>query len=125
MDLFREITVGLIIGLVSGVLSGLFIYFITKKRELKYQSYYYWMDFLLRIMNNNKIYMPSEELRNISLIDDDNNSVWYKSIHEILSLINPYESEDREFDEKEEKLAKNVLTALDELLKWKKKNHIK
>ena len=44
---------------------------------------------------------------------------------EILDLQNPYPIENREFSEQENKIAENVLIALEELGKWKKKNHLK
>lgn len=113
-----------IAGLISGVVSGLLVYCFTKKREEKYRLYYYWQDYLFKVMEKNEVYMPTEQLRNISAIGDKG-SKWYQSVFEILNLTNPFEIQEKEFSEEGTKLAENVLIALNELGKWAKKNKLK
>ena len=122
--MIQDIIVGLITGLVSGALSGYLVYLVTKRREKKYQVYLYWETFLFNAMDDCKVFFPSEALHYISEIDKSG-SDWYKAIQAILDLQNPYPVEEREFNERETKIAENVLTALRELGKWKKKNHLK
>ena len=119
-----DIIIGLSTGLVSGLLSGYLVYIYTKNREKKYQVYLYWETFLFKAMGECKMYIPSESLNYISDVGEAG-SEWYKAIKEILDLQNPYPVEDREFDKRETKIAENVLKALEELGKWKKKNHLK
>ena len=120
----QEIIISLITGLVSGTLSGYLVYVLTKRREKKYQVYLYWETFLFRALDDCKVFFPSEALHFISEIDESG-SDWYKAIQEILDLQNPYPVEDRVFDERETKIAENVIIALKELGKWKKKHRLK
>lgn len=120
----RDIIIGLITGLISGALSGYLVYLITKRREKKYQVYLYWETFLFRAMDDCKVFFPSEALHYIGEIDKSG-SDWYKAIQEILDLQNPYPTEDRVFNEREAKIAENVLVALEELAKWKKRHRLK
>lgn len=120
----QDIIIGLITGLVSGALSGYLVYLITKRREEKYQVYLYWETFLFRAMDDCKVFFPSEALHYINMIDKSG-SDWYKAIQEILDLQNTYPIEDRVFDEREAKIAENVIIALKELGKWKKKHRLK
>jgi len=120
----RDIIIGLITGLVSGALSGYLVYFITKRREKKNQVYLYWKTFLFRALGDCEMFIPSEALHFISEVDKSG-SDWHKAILEILYLQNPYPVEDRVFDERETKISENVLIALKELEKWKKKHRLK
>ena len=119
-----DFIVGLVTGLISGCISGYIIYLVTKRKDRKYQVYLYWKTFLCTAMNECQIYMPSEALHNISDVGKSG-SDWYKAITKILELQNPYPVEDKEFDERENEIAKNIIVALEELGKWEKKNHIK
>lgn len=120
----RDILIGVFSGIISGVISGFIVYLITKRREQIQFIYQYWEDFLFKAMERNEIYMPTEQLRYIDEVGEKG-SEWYKAIHEILDVLNPFELEDREFNEEETKLAKNVLIALRELSQWAKKNKVK
>lgn len=79
---------------------------------------------MFKVMEKNEVYMPTEQLRNISAIGDKG-SKWYQSVFEILNLTNPFEIQEKEFSEEGTKLAENVLIALNELGKWAKKNKLK
>ena len=111
----------LLIGVLSGILSGAFVYWITKRREEKRQAYYYWLNFLFGVMRECKIYVPSEQLEKMSIVGQKG-SKWHDAIFALLDEMNPYEIEDRELSEREERISTNMLDALDELSKWKKKN---
>ena len=123
-NVLENMVIGLLTGLISGGISGYLIYLITKNREKKYQVYLYWETFLFKAMDDCQMYIPSEALHYISDVGGSE-SIWYKAIKEILDLQNPYPIENREFSEQENKIAENVLIALEELGKWKKKNHLK
>jgi hypothetical protein len=120
----QDIIIGLITGLVSGVLSGYLVYFITKRREQKYQVCLYWETFLYKALGECEMYIPSEAIYYASEVDKSG-SAWFKAILGILDLQNPYPEENRELNEREAKMFENVSIALEELEKWKKKNHLK
>ena len=122
--MITDIAIGLVTGLISGCMSGCLVYLFTKRRDRKYQVSFYWETFLFKTMEECKVYIPSEALHYISDVGKSG-SDWYKAITNILDLQNPYPVEEREFDEHENEIAKNVLVALKELGEWKKKNHIK
>ena len=111
----------ILIGFLSGLLSGFFVYWITKKREEKRATYFYWLNYLFGIMKECEVYIPSEQLAKMSMVGGKG-SRWHDAIFALLDEINPYALEDREFDEREDRIAKNMLIALAELEKWKKKN---
>lgn len=122
--MIKDIVVGLVTGLISGCISGYLVYLFTKRRDRKYQVSFYWETFLFKTMEECKVYIPSEALHYISDVGKPE-SDWHKAITNILDLQNPYPVEEREFDEHENEIAKNVLVALKELGEWKKKNHLK
>lgn len=119
-----DILIGLVTGSLSGILSGYLVYLLTKKREKKYEIYRYCMNFLFMTLQKCEMYVPYEELEYFSSVSNDKNSVWQISIQKILDLTNPYGQEDKVFSEKENELANCVISAISELNKWKKKNHI-
>lgn len=119
-----DILIGICTGLLSGVLSGYFVYLVTKKREKNSETYRYCMRFLFMILQKCEMYVPYEELEYFSYVNKDKNSVWQTSIQKILDLTNPFGHEDKVFSEDEKELTDCVINAIDELNKWKKKNHI-
>ena len=122
----QDIIIGLITGLVSGAVSGYLIYLITKRRERKYQVCLYWETFLYKALGECEMYIPSEAIYYASEVDKSG-SAWHEAILEIFDLQDPYPVEGVELDEdeREAKMFENVLIALKELEKWKKKNHLK
>ncbi len=74
-------------------------------------------------MEKNEVYIPSELLRRARAIGDEG-SVWYKTISKIIEADHPHECIEREFLSEGTQLAKNVLTALEELSSWARKKRI-
>ena len=113
----------ILIGLITGMVSGLVVYFATKHREEKYQTYMFWNGFLFDALGNCEVWLPTDALKMISKVGDKD-STWYKAIYDIFDDINPYGHEDRDMTEKECRIFDNVGIAFNELQKWKKKNHL-
>lgn len=112
-----------LIGVISGVASGFVVYWITTRREEKRAAYHYWFNYLFGVMKECDIYIPSEQLEKMSIVGGKGTK-WHDAVFAILDEMNPYELEDRELDERETRLAENMLVALSELSEWKKKNHL-
>lgn len=122
--MLKTIAIDLIIGLLTGCLSGCIVYCSTKKREKKYQTYYYWSNFLFHKLETCEICIPVEALNLISEVGDKD-STWHEAIVSIINDTNPYGHEDITYSDEEERLCNNILTAIQELEKWKKKNKLK
>ena len=90
--------------------------------EKKYQIYYFWNNFLFDTLRHCDLFIPDETLNNISVVGGKN-SEWHKAIYAILDDINPFQ-EERQLSDREERIFRNVVTALRELYKWQKKNHL-
>lgn len=75
------------------------------------------MDYLFNTMKKCEIWFPTEELRYLYQVDKKG-SEWEKAMLSILDLNSPFDLKDKDFNEKENETAKNVLVALDELNKW-------
>lgn len=119
----NEIVMNILLGIVSGCISGMLVFLLTKKREDAYQTYYYLYDYLFRTMDNLQIELPSELLRYSSKVGG-RESDWGVAFYNVIDLTRKYELSDREFDEKEEELANNLLVALNELNNWALKKHL-
>ena len=122
-DLIVNIVIALVSGLLSGFISGSLVFFVTKKREQNIENYHFWVDYLFGQMEKNEVYIPSELLRRARAIGDEG-SVWYKTINKIIEADHPHEFIEREFSSEGTQLAKNVLTALEELSSWARKKRI-
>ncbi len=122
--MYTDILIGLMTGLVSGIASGFIVYLITKQKEENRFVFQFWMDFLFKVMERNEVYCPTEQLRYISKVGKKG-SKWYGAIKEILSIIDPFEVEEKEFSKEGSLLAENVIIALGELSAWAKKKRIK
>ena len=118
-----DLIVNVIIGLVTGLLSGVIVYVATKRREEKTQIYQFWFTFLFGALRQCEIYIPVEILQKMSPIGGKD-SEWHKAIFSIIDDTRPFELEDREATEQEERISNNVMIALKELDKWKNANHI-
>lgn len=94
--MYTDILIGLMTGLVSGIASGFIVYLITKQKEENRFVFQFWMDFLFKVMERNEVYCPTEQLRYISKVGKKG-SKWYGAIKEILSIIDPFEVEEKEF----------------------------
>ena len=51
-------------------------------------------------------------------------SAFEKAIYAILDDTRPFDAEDREMTDREDRIFNNVIAAMDELEKWKKRNHL-
>ena len=122
--MYTDILIGLMTGLVSGIASGFIVYLITKQKEENRFVFQFWMDFLFKVMERHEVYCPTEQLRYISKVGKKG-SKWYGAIKEILSIIDPFEVEEKEFSKEGSLLAENVIIALGELSAWAKKKRIK
>ena len=122
--MYTDILIGLMTGLVSGIASGFIVYLITKQKEENRFVFQFWMDFLFKVMERNEVYCPTEQLRYISK-GGKKGSKWYGAIKEILSIIDAFEVEEKEFSKEGSLLAENVIIALGELSAWAKKKRIK
>ena len=122
--MWKDIIIGLTTGLISGGISGYVVYILTKRREKKYEAYHYCQDFLFTTLEKCEMYIPSELLGYVAIINKDKNSLWRKNIQQILDITNPYGYNHKVFSEKETELSDCVISALEELQNWKKKNHL-
>ena len=120
-----DILIGLLTGLISGLLSGYFVYLFTKHREKKYEIYQFCIQFLFNTLEKCEMYIPYKDLHYLFYVNKDKNSLWRKSIQKIIDFKNPFGHENRVMSDKENELVENISTALTELDKWKKKNHLK
>lgn len=114
---------GLISGCISGFLSGLIVYFLTKRKERKYQAYRYWHRFLFDALGRFGLTVPVDSLDYITDVGDAN-SDWYKAVRNIIDCIDKSQIEDRELTEEENQLADNIQIAMKELTKWAKANRL-
>lgn len=119
-----DIGIGLITGIVSGFITGYIVYFATKRRERKYEAYYYWSKFLFSALEKCEMYIPIENLNYRFMIDKKKDSRWQSSTQKIIDYINPFGHEDREFSDEENDFFNNIIIALEELENWRKKNHL-
>ena len=115
--------IDIIIGLASGFVSGLLVYYLTKRREDKCQTYYFLYDYLFSVMQKARIEVPSELCRYASRVGDTS-SAWGKSIMKVMDLNRKYDISNRTFTEYDAQLAEAVTKALQELNAWGEKNHI-
>lgn len=109
--------IGMATGLLSGFISSTVIYIVTKRSEEKEKIYSYWIVYLFNAMKKCELWFPAEELLYIDKVGKKD-SEWYRAVNEIIDLTKPFEIEDKVFDEKESKIAQNVLIAINELGKW-------
>lgn len=124
-ELVCNIVVGLITGLVSGVISGYIVYVITKKREQKYEAYYYCRQFLFSALEKCEMYIPIDLLHFRAVIDKNVESRWYKSTQDIIDYLNPKNHENKEYTAQEQEIFKNFEIAFTELEDWKNRNRLK
>lgn len=113
------------IGIFSGIISGYAVYFLTKRAERKREIYFYCKKFLFDSLEKCEMYIPVELLNYISAIDKNPNSPWKTSTQAIIDITNPYGHENTEQSPEQAMLFEHVMVALNELDKWKKKNHIR
>ena len=121
---FCDIVINSLVGLVSGVISGLVVYWLTKRREHKYQIYFYWHNYLWGLMNEFELYFPKEKIDNAKRLKGASKE-WEEVITYILHSQNKFGYENKEYTEEESELFEKVLIAIGELEKWKKKNRLK
>lgn len=123
MGLLLDICIGLSTGLISGLISGIAVYWLTKRREKKYQTYYLWRSYLFDALRHCEMYIPVDLLDQLSDMGGKE-SEFGKAVYAILDDTRLFDTEDRELTDRENRIAKNVLTALKELGHWKKQNHL-
>lgn len=123
MEFWIDIAVGLSTGMVSGLASGYLVYKLTKRRENKYQLYFFCRNYLFDTLLHCKMYLPVKKLEKLFAIDTME-STWGKAIYAIIDDTRPFPLDDDEMSERESRIAENVLVALKELEKWKKENHL-
>ena len=70
----------ILIGLITGTVSGFIVYFATKRREEKYQTYMFWNRFLFDALGDCEIWLPTDALKMISRVGDKD-STWKKKNH--------------------------------------------
>ena len=111
------ILINIITGIISGLLSGGIVYLITKKREQKYQTYYYLVDFLCRSAEDCRVEIPLDVSRHASQVGD-RTSLWGKAINTIIEERRKFEISDEEIPEEYVRLSSSILVAFKELNKW-------
>ena len=118
-----EIVVSIVTSLITGVISGWVVYLWTKQRDKKYQVYYFWRGYLFDALRHCEMYVPNKVLSQIPDVGGKE-SAFEKAIYAILDDTRPFDAEDREMTDREDRIFNNVIAAMDELEKWKKRNHL-
>lgn len=115
------VVISIIIGVISGLLSGIMVYYFTKSRESKYQTYYYLVNYLCQSMEDIEIEIPLDIPRYASQVGDKE-SLWGQAIKTIIDERRKYEITNEELPEEYALLSNSILIAYSELNKWAKKN---
>ena len=116
-----NIVISIVTGILSGIISGAMVYYFTKNRENKYQTYYFLIDYLCRSMEEIQIEVPLNISRYASKVGD-RNSLWGKAINTIIEERRKYMITDDEISQEYELLSNAIIVAFSELNKWANRN---
>ncbi len=113
----------IVVGISAGLISGWLVYVLTKRREKKHQTYYFWRSYLFDVLKHCEMYIPIDLVDQLTPLGGKE-SEFGAAIYAILDDTRPFDAADRELTDLENRLTENVLIALNELDKWKKQNHL-